>query len=366
MKKPTRRTPSRRPTAGAATAGEPRGRALVVGASGFLGSNVARTLCGQGRDVRVLIRKTSKTTAIDDLRVERCLGDVNDRESLERAMAGCESVFYGAVDTRMWLRDTSVLFRTNVEGLANAAEAALAVGIRRFVFTSSIATVGLNPIRPASEEDAFNYADWAPDYVLSRVRAEDALFEYQRARGLPAIACCVANTYGPGDVAPTPHGFLVKMAARGRLKYALDCGAPGVDVRDAAQALVLAEQRGRIGERYIIAGEYLTQMQLYACAAEAGGSPPPARKLPMPVVYGMAWINQWTSRMKGKEARLCPESVLLSEAFKAFDTSKARTELGWQPRPLAESVRDAVAWWNAQREPVRTRSASVSRRQNRL
>lgn len=329
------------------------GKALVVGASGFLGSNVVRALCERGRNVRVLIRKTSNTQAFDDLDVERFYGDVSDRESLQQAMAGCDSVFYGAVDTRLWLRDTSVLFRTNVDGLANAAEAALATVIKRFVFTSSTSTVGIDLGRPATEADEFNYADRAPDYVLSRVKAEETLFKYHRERGLPAIACCVSNTYGPRDVMPTPHGFLVKMAARGKLKYALDCGAPGVDVRDAAEALVLAEQRGRIGERYIIAGEYLRQMQLYTYAAEAGGSEPPSRMLPMPVVYALAWVSKWTSKLKGKESRLCPDSVFLSEAFKAFDTRKARSELGWQPRPLAESIKDAVEWWSSQREPAR-------------
>lgn len=320
-------------------------RALVVGASGFLGSHVVKALVAQGRTVRVLVRHTSRLDALAELPVEVYYGDVLEPASLRAAMQGCDTVFHCVVDTRAWLTDPAPLYRCNVDGLVNSMEEALRSGVRRFVFTSSIATIGLNSRGPARESDAFNWAERAPAYVLSRVAAEQKLFEYCRERGLPGIALCVANTYGPEDVQPTPHGRLLWEAATGRLPLALDCGSPCVDVRDAAAALVLAERRGRIGERYIIAGSYLEQAELYGMAARSAGRSAP-RRLPLGVAYGIAWCYQRLAALFGRrDMQLCTDSVLLSHVFKEMDTSKARTELGWQARPMADAVTDAVNWY---------------------
>ncbi|MEO5873596.1 MAG: NAD-dependent epimerase/dehydratase family protein, partial [Streptosporangiaceae bacterium] len=213
--------------------------ALVIGASGFLGGHVVRALAARGRDVRVLVRPTSDLGGLQGIRFETRYGDLADRDSLRDAAAGCGTVFHCAVDTRMWLTDPAPLYQTNVAGLVNSAEAALDAGVGRFVFTSSIATIGLDRQRPVTEEDAFNWHDRAPDYVLSRVAAEERLLHYCRVRGLPGIALCVANTYGPDDRLPTPHGELLRLAARGRLPFVLSGGVACVDVRDAAEALVL-------------------------------------------------------------------------------------------------------------------------------
>ena len=171
---------------------------LVIGASGFLGSHVTRQLGDRGDDVRVLIRRTSSTKAIEDLDVEYHYGDIFDDAALRAAMAGCDDVFYCVVDTRAWLRDPAPLFRTNVEGLRHVLDAAVDADLRRFVFTSTIGTIGIPAeLRPATEEDEFNWADKGGAYVVSRVEAENLVMRYARERGLPAVALCVSNTYGP-------------------------------------------------------------------------------------------------------------------------------------------------------------------------
>lgn len=324
-----------------------RKSALVLGANGFVGSHITRQLVTAGRTVRVMVRQSSDTTSIDDLAVERCFGDVLDVDSLRAAMRGCGTVFYCVVDTRAWLSDPSPLFRCNVDGLRNGIDAARAEGIDRFIFTSSIATVGLNEGGMASEETPFNWWDSAPAYIRSRVEAENALLACCREHGFPAIALCVANTYGPGDTQPTPHGGLLWQAATGQLRRALDCAAPIVDIRDAAQAALLAERFGRAGERYIVASDYISQQDLYGLAArQLGRAPPPT--MGMKVLYAMAALNELFARLTGrKDFKLRRDTLFLSEVFGPMDNGRIVRELGWQPRPTAETVRDAVAWFSA-------------------
>jgi dihydroflavonol-4-reductase len=318
--------------------------ALVVGANGFLGSHVVKALALQGRKVRALVRQSSKLEALTGLDVEICYGDVLEPASLKKAMHGCATVFHCAVDTRAWLSDPSPLYRCNVDGLVNSMDAALACNVQRFIFTSSIATIGLNKRRMPNESDIFDWHERAPAYILARVAAEERLFAYCRDRRLPGIAMCVANTYGPEDFQPTPHGQMLWLAASSRIPV-LNCGAPCVDIRDAAQALILAEQCGTIGERYIIASDFLQQVDLYGIAAAVLGRKPPLR-IPVCIAYCMAWINQTLAALRGqKDVRFCTNSVFLSHIFPELDHSKATAELDWRPRPIQETIRDAVNWF---------------------
>lgn len=250
---------------------------LVIGASGFLGSHVTHRLVRRGDDVRVLLRRTSSTQAIDDLEVERHYGDVFDDDALRTAMSGVDDdVFYCVVDARAWLRDPAPLFRTNVEGLQHVLDVAVASDLRRFVFTSSIATIGIPAEdRPATEQDGFNWADRSGGYIQSRVAAENLVLRYARERGLPAVALCISNTYGPGDFAPTPHGKQISVAAAGKLPfYVKGWDSEVVGVEDAAAALLLAAEKGRNGERYIISERAMSACELYETAAEAVGRTP--------------------------------------------------------------------------------------------
>src|SRR6476620_8789614 len=324
---------------------------LVVGASGFLGSHVTRQLVQRGDDVRVLLRRTSSTEAIDDLDVECHYGDVFDDDALRAAMVDVDDVFYCAVDTRAWLRDTAPLFRTNVEGLRHVLDAALDADLRRFVFTSSIATIGIpDEERHATEDDEFNWADRSGDYIRSRVAAERLVLHYARDRGLPAVALCVSNTYGPGDWQPTPHGKQISLAAAGKMPFYIE-GWDGevVGIEDAAAALLLAAEKGRDGERYIISERVMSAQQLYETAAQTAGVPPPRLGVPLWVLYLAAYASDVISTLLQRDSLLSRTSVRLMHSMPPLDHGKAERELGWQPEPVADSIRRAVEFYASRR-----------------
>ena len=320
-------------------------KTLVMGASGFLGSHVVKELAAADREVRIMVRASSDTRAIDHLDVERVLGDIADREAVASAMSGCDSVYYCIVDTRAWLRDTAPLYATNVDGLRRTMDVALEAGIGRFVFTSTYGTLGLNPSGVSTEADQFNWADKAPDYVLCRVQAEDLFFEYCRDRGLPGVACCVANTYGADDIVPTPHGKLVKDVARGKMAIYWDGGGPCVGIRDAARAMLLAEEKGRIGERYIISERWLDYKELFALAAEAAGVAPPRIRIPMFAMYLISGLADVISFFTRKDNRMSLASLRCSTLLPDVDSGKAREELCWTPEPIEKSIGEAVDYY---------------------
>lgn len=318
---------------------------LVTGASGFVGSHIVRQLVRQGRRVRAMFRKTSSIRAVEDLNVEIVYGDVLDPDSLHSAMLGCSTVFYSVLDPRFWLTDTTPLYRNNVDGLVNTMDVALECDIQRFVFTSTMGTLGFNPDGLVTEETPFNWSDRAPAYIKARKRAEDELLRYCREKDFPGIALCIANTYGPEDYGPTPHGRMLGEVGAGRATRTTDSSAPTVDVRDAAQAALLAEQYGRIGERYIIANEYISNREFYGIATELSGQPS-MKIIPLWVASVVATVAETIYKITGsKDYMLSRDSVFLSNCFKEMDNSKARRELHWNPRPVRETIKDALDWY---------------------
>lgn len=194
--------------------------------------------------------------------------------------------------------------------------------------------------------------DRASPYIRARVEAENRVLAYCRDKGLPGVALCVANTYGPEDYQPTPHGGALWDTACGRIKACLDAGAPTVDIRDVAEAALLAELHGRNGERYIIANEFIRNREFYGMAAALRGNPPP-KVIPLRLAWGIAWIAERFFKLTGrKDYLVSTDAVFLSNAFQHMDNSKARRELHWNPRPIVETVRDAIEW-QAQRETAR-------------
>jgi dihydroflavonol-4-reductase len=341
--------------------------ALVIGANGYLGSHVTRQLVADGQDVRVMVRPNATTIGIDDLEVTRFLGDIWDDDVLREAMAGCDVVYYCVVDTRGWLRDPSPLFHTNVDGTRNvlevAIEPAVAATLKRFVFTSSYVTVGRKRGRVATEDDPIvDRGGMSPTkrlrgltpYVRSRVQAENLVMEYARDRGLPAVAVGISTTYGSGDWGRTPHGAIIAGAAFGKLPFVMkgiQLEAVGID--DAARAMILAADKGRVGERYLISEKMITNAEVARIAAEAAGVPPPAKTISLPVAYAMAALGSAKARLKRTDEQLSLDSLRLMRAEAPVDCSKAKRELGWEPRPVEESIREAAKFWVGLREAKR-------------
>ncbi|WP_370331318.1 NAD-dependent epimerase/dehydratase family protein [Mycolicibacterium hippocampi] len=336
---------------------------LVIGANGYLGSHVTRRLVADGRDVRVMVRDGANTVGIDDLdgpKFARFVGDIWDDAVLRKAMTGCEVVYYCVVDTRGWLRDPAPLFHTNVEGTRNvldiAVEPGVAEGLRKFVFTSSYVTVGRRRGHVATEADTISEAAGAglTPYVRSRVQAENLVLDYARHRGLPAVAMCVSTTYGGADWGRTPHGAIIAGAAFGKLPFVMsgiELEAVGVD--DAAQAMLLAAEKGRVGERYLISEKMISNAEVVRIAADAAGVAAPTRTMPLALSYAMAAVGSAKARLTGTDERLSLGSLRLMRAEAPVDCGKAKRELGWQPRPVEESIREAAKFWVGLREAKR-------------
>jgi dihydroflavonol-4-reductase len=320
-------------------------RTLVIGANGFLGSHVTRQLVGDGAEVAVMVRPTAKTVGIDDLAVKRFHGDIFDTATVREAMDGCDTVYYCVVDTRAWLRDPAPLFHTNVQGLRGVLDVARDAGLRRFVFTSSYATVGRRRGHRATEDDIIDPRGLS-NYVRSRVQAEEMVLRCAAGEGLPAVAMCVSSTYGPGDWGQTPHGAIIAGAAFGKLPFVMSgISLEAVGVEDAARAMILAAEHGRTGERYLISEKMIGNGDVARIAAEEAGVAPPRRSIPLPATYALGALGSLKARLRGTDERLTLESVRLMRAEAEVDHSKATRELGWHPRPVEESIRAAARLW---------------------
>ncbi|MBI3228491.1 MAG: NAD-dependent epimerase/dehydratase family protein [Mycolicibacterium cosmeticum] len=334
---------------------------LVIGANGYLGSHVVRALVEDGEDVRVMVREGANTIGIDDLDVARFVGDIWDNDALRAAMTGADVVYYCVVDTRGWLRDPSPLFRTNVEGTRNvldvATETEIVSGLQKFVFTSSYSTVGRRRGRVATEADVIDEKGLTP-YVRSRVQAERLVLHYAREKGLPAVAMCVSTTYGGKDWGRTPHGAIIAGAAFGKLPFVMSgIALEAVGVNDAARALIKAAAKGRPGERYLISEKMISNAEVARIAAEAAGVPAPAKSIPLPLTYLLATMGTVKGKLKGTDEKLSLASLRLMRAEAPVDCTKARRELGWEPTPVENSIREAARFWVGLREARRKSKA---------
>lgn len=321
-------------------------RALVMGPSGFVGSHVTRQLVERGHDVRVFLRKSSNTVAIDDLDADRHYGDLYDEGALRKAMADRDVVYYCIVDTRFQLTDPAPLFETNVNCLRRVLDIAADADLHRFVFCSTIGTIALGDGRgPVTEDMPFDWGDKGGAYIESRRQAEDLVLRYVRQRGLPAVVMNVSNPYGPRDWQPH-QGMMVQYAAFGKVPaYIKGVSTEVVGIEDVAEAFLLAGERGRIGERYIISETFMPMREMLATAATAVGAKPPRFGVPLPVVYASVWIASALSRLLRRELPMNTTGVRLLHIMPPADHSKATRELGWQPRPTTESIRRAARFY---------------------
>jgi nucleoside-diphosphate-sugar epimerase len=317
-----------------------------MGASGFVGSHVTRRAVARGDDVRVYLRKSSSTIGIDDLDVERCYGDLHDAEALRAAMSDRDVVFYCVVDTRFNLRDPAPLFQTNVESLRGVLDIATKAQLFRFVFCSTIGTIAIaTGPEPVTEDMPFNWAEKGGAYIESRRQAEDMVMRYAHDEGLPAVAMCVSNPYGPLDFQPH-QGMMVQMAALGKVPvYLKGVSTEVVGIEDVAEAFLLAGERGRVGERYIISESFMTMRDMLGTAAIAVGAKPPRLGVPLAVAYAFAGLLQVTSRLLRRDPPINVTGVRLLHIMSPADHGKATRELGWVPAPTADSIRRAAQFY---------------------
>jgi dihydroflavonol-4-reductase len=321
---------------------------LVMGGSGFLGSHVVRQLVAHGVQVRVWTRPSSSTRAFDDLPVEHIASELDDEPTLRAAMRDVDAVHYCVVDTRAWLRDPAPLFATNVDGLRHALDAAVAAGVPRFVFCSTVGTIAIVGSGLADESMPHNWEHLGGGYIRSRLTAERLVLRYHSQYGLPAVVLCVATTYGPHDYGPSPHGGQIAAAARGKLPvYLKGQLLEVVSVEDAARAFPLAAERGRPGERYIISERWLPAKDLLDAAAAEVGRTPPRWGVPLALMKVIGVAGDLAGRMLRRDVVLNSTSVRLAHIMSPLDHGKAVRELGWEPGPTLDAVRDAARFFTA-------------------
>ncbi len=320
-------------------------RVLVTGATGFVGSAVARALVDSGAQVRVLVRSGSDRSNLQDLPVEIVVGDLTDRASLDRSLTGCTGLFHVAADYRLGARVPAELYRNNVEGTRNLLDAARAAGIERMVYTSSVATIGLPPDGSAGEEATpVALTDMIGHYKRSKYLAEEFVLSAARA-GFPVVIVNPSTPIGPGDVKPTPTGRIVLDAACGRTPAYVDTGLNIVHVDDVAAGHLLAFERGRSGERYILGGENMTLREVLTQIAELVGRKPPRIRLPHAALLPLAFLAEAFATVSGRATRITVESVRMSRKRMFFSSAKAVRDLGYRWRPARAAFADALTWY---------------------
>jgi dihydroflavonol-4-reductase len=321
-------------------------KAFVTGATGFVGSHVARALAAQGADLRLFVRATSRTDNIADLPAEVTVGDLRKPESLKAAMSGCDFVFHVAADYRLWVRNPEEMYQANVEGTRAIIQAAQESGVRRVIYCSSVATMGFKQTGEIVNEEApVSLADMVGHYKRSKFMAEQIALEAGR-KGANVVVVNPTTPIGEFDIKPTPTGRIVVDFLKKNFPAYVDTGLNLADVKEVARGHVLAMEKARPGERYILGGENLTLKQILDKLAEITGLPSPTMKVPHGVAMGFAAFDQFfTGIVLGKEPRATLEAVKMGRKKMFASSAKAERELGYQVLPVEEALRRAVAWF---------------------
>ena len=321
---------------------------LLTGATGFVGSAVARTLAARGHRLRLLVRRGTTRANLQGLDAELAEGDLNDPSSLDRAVQGCRFVFHVAADYRIWVPDPAAMRRANVTGTVALLRAGQRAGIERAVYCSSVAALGLTGTDiPADETTPVDPAAIAGVYKRSKYEAECAVRRLVREEGLPAVIVNPAAPIGPRDIKPTPTGRMIADAAAGRMPAYIDTGLCVVHVDDVAEGHALALEKGRLGESYILGGENLSLGGLLAIVADAAGRRPPRIRLPIPALWPVALACEALASVAGLEPLVTRDHLRMARKKMFFSSAKAMAELGFRPRPAQDAVRDAVAWFRS-------------------
>ncbi len=321
------------------------GPTLLTGATGFVGSAVARVLLARGHRLRLLVRRGSDRRNLTGLDAELAEGDLTDAASVRRAVEGCRYVLHVAADYRLWVPDAAAMLTANVEGTRTVMRAAMAAGVERVVYCSSVAALGLNPDgRPADEATPVTEQDMIGAYKRSKFLAERAVLALVD-EGLPAVIVNPAAPVGPRDIRPTPTGKMILDAASGRIPAFVDTGLNVVHVDDVAEGHALALERGAVGERYILGSENLMLGDLLALVAQSVGRRPPTIRLPMGLIWPIAVAAEGVARATGIEPMVTRDTARMARKRMFFSSAKAASALGYAPRPARAAIADAVAWF---------------------
>lgn len=324
-------------------------KTLVTGATGFVGRAVAEALLDQGRTVRVLARKPQHR-ALQDLAVEVVKGDLTDPASLQEALQGCARLFHVAADYRLWVPDPPTMYAINVEGTRNLLRLALEAGLERVVYTSTVGTLG-NPGdgTPGSEETPVSLADMVGHYKKSKFQAEQVALEYA-GQGLPVVLVNPSTPVGPWDVRPTPTGQMIVDFLNGKVPAFVDSGLNLIHVRDVAEGHILAEAKGRVGEKYILGHQNLTLAEIFGMLAQISGRRAPRWRLPYYPILSLAYLNEfWSTWITRRPPKIPLTAVKMARKFMYFDSQKAVRELGLPQTPVDRALGEAVHWFRQHR-----------------
>ena len=323
-------------------------KALVTGASGFVGSAVARRLIAAGHDVRVIVRPSSDRRNLAGLQCEIVVGDLTDEAAVKSALKGCDAVFHVAADYRLWVPDPVSIYRANVDATRFLIRAAGEAGVARIVYCSSVAAIGTTSTgMPADETRVAVLDEMIGHYKRSKFLAEQEARRLATEEGLPVVIVNPSAPFGPRDIKPTPTGRTVVEAALGKMPAYVATGLNVVHVDDVAEGHLLAYQKGKIGERYILGGENLTLLDILVTLANITGGKPPRFRVPRAALVPAAWISELLARQSGREPRLTRDSAHMAGRYMFYSNAKARRALGFNPRPAVEALRDAYEWFRA-------------------
>ncbi|MBM4285590.1 MAG: NAD-dependent epimerase/dehydratase family protein [Deltaproteobacteria bacterium] len=320
-------------------------KTLVTGGTGFVGRAVVVELLARGREVRVLTRQPEHPS-LAGLPVEIMAGDLRDPQVCRAALQGCDRVFHVAADYRLWVPDPAAMYAVNVEGTRNLMDAAAQAGVSRAVYTSTVGALG-NPGdgTPGTEDTQVSLGDMVGHYKRSKFLAEQVVLDFAR-RGLPVVLVHPSAPVGPWDARPTPTGQMILDFLKGRVPAYLETGLNLIHVRDVAVGHLLAEEKGRVGEKYILGCQNLSLSQIFRMLADFSGIPAPRVRLPYYPVLAMAYLNEfWATYVSGKPPRMPRAAVQMAKKFMYFDSAKAVRELGLPQTPVTQALIDAVAWF---------------------
>lgn len=335
-------------------------KAFVTGATGFVGSHVARALAEQGADLRLMVRSSSRKDNITELRAEVAMGDLCQPESLRKLISGCEFVFHVAADYRIWVRDPDQMYRANVEGTRAIIEAAQEAGARRVIYCSSVATMGFTTAgNIVDEASPVSLADMVGHYKRSKFMAEQIALEAGR-NGANVVVVNPTTPIGERDIKPTPTGRIIVDFLNRKFPAYVDTGLNLADVKEVARGHLLAMEKARPGERYILGGENLTLKQILDKLAALTGLPSPSMKVPNAVAMGFAAFDQFfTGVLMGKEPRATIDAVKMGRKKMYASSAKAERELGYRVIAVEDALRRAVDWFRLHHyaEPVEQMAA---------